>query len=40
MLITALQIVYMKIKEITISSLIAGIIVVLRTTNLRTQQEK
>lgn len=39
MLITALQTAYMEIKEIAISSLIVGIIVVLRKTKLRTQQE-
>lgn len=39
MLITALQKAYMEIKEIAISSLIVGIIVVLRKTKLRTQQE-
>lgn len=35
MLITALQTAYMEIKEIAISSLIVGIIVVLRKTKLR-----
>lgn len=39
MLITALQTAYMEIKEIAISSLIVGIIVVLRKTKLRTEQE-
>lgn len=39
MLIIALQTSYMEIKEIAISSLIVGIIVVLRKTKLRTQQE-
>jgi len=39
MLITALQTAYMEIKEIAISSLIVGIIVVLRKTEPGTQQE-
>lgn len=39
MLITALQTAYMEIKEIAISSLIVGIIVVLSKTKPRTQQE-
>lgn len=38
MLITALQTAYMEIKEIAISSLIVGIIAVLRKTKLRTQK--